>query len=128
LEYLVSTELFRQRLDSWVLSVTRSHQRASPDLIYRFWSAWPDPAEQRSIAAFLDRETGRIDRLAAKKRELIERLASGCGPHPTLRLACSRGNSQPRSIAKLGLARKRLPSSVSVHEWRQTGELRAAVS
>lgn len=32
------------------------------------------PAEQRSIAAFLDRETGRVDRLVAKKRELIERL------------------------------------------------------
>ncbi len=32
------------------------------------------PAEQRAIAAFLDRETGRVDRLVAKKRELIERL------------------------------------------------------
>ena len=31
-------------------------------------------AEQRAIAAFLDRETGRVDRLVAKKRELIERL------------------------------------------------------
>ena len=31
-------------------------------------------AEQRAITAFLDRETGRIDRLVAKKRELIERL------------------------------------------------------
>ncbi len=34
----------------------------------------PDLAEQRAIKAFLDRETGRVDRLAAKKRELIERL------------------------------------------------------
>jgi type I restriction enzyme S subunit len=34
----------------------------------------PDPPEQRAIAAFLDRETGRIDRLVTKKRELIERL------------------------------------------------------
>ena len=32
------------------------------------------PAEQRAIAAFLDRETGRVDRLVAKKRELIVRL------------------------------------------------------
>jgi type I restriction enzyme S subunit len=32
------------------------------------------PAEQTAIAAFLDRETGRVDRLVAKKRELIERL------------------------------------------------------
>jgi len=34
----------------------------------------PPPAEQRAIAAFLDRETARVDRLMAKKRELIERL------------------------------------------------------
>jgi type I restriction enzyme S subunit len=34
----------------------------------------PDHAEQQAIAAFLDRETGRVDRLVAKKRELIERL------------------------------------------------------
>jgi type I restriction enzyme S subunit len=36
--------------------------------------ALPDPAEQRAVAAFLDWETGRVDRLVAKKRELIERL------------------------------------------------------
>jgi type I restriction enzyme S subunit len=34
----------------------------------------PDRAEQRAIAAFLYRETGRMDALVAKKRELIERL------------------------------------------------------
>lgn len=32
------------------------------------------PTEQQAIAAYLDRETGRLDRLVAKKRELIERL------------------------------------------------------
>jgi type I restriction enzyme S subunit len=74
LEYLVSSEVFRQRLDSWVQSVTRSHQRANPEHIYRFWTAWPSEAEQRTIATFLDRETERIDTLVAKKRELIERL------------------------------------------------------
>lgn len=36
--------------------------------------ALPTPAEQRAIAAFLDRETNRIDTLIAKKRELVERL------------------------------------------------------
>jgi type I restriction enzyme S subunit len=36
--------------------------------------ALPPVAEQRAIAAFLDRETGRMDALVAKKRELIERL------------------------------------------------------
>ena len=34
----------------------------------------PPPAEQRAIAAFLDRETERIDALVEKKRLLIERL------------------------------------------------------
>jgi type I restriction enzyme S subunit len=74
LEYLTRSELFRQGLDSKVQSVTRSHQRANPADIYKFWNAWPTLEDQRSIAAFLDRETGRVDRLVAKKRELIERL------------------------------------------------------
>ena len=34
----------------------------------------PTLAEQRAIAAFLDQETGQVDRLVAKKRKLIERL------------------------------------------------------
>ncbi len=34
----------------------------------------PERPEQDAIAAFLDRETGKIDRLVAKKRELIEKL------------------------------------------------------
>lgn len=34
----------------------------------------PPRAEQQAIAAFLDRETLRLDQLASKKRELIERL------------------------------------------------------
>lgn len=74
LKYLVSSELFRQRLDSWVQSVTRSHQRARPEEIYRFWYAWPEPDEQRAIADFLDRETVKIDTLVDKKRALINRL------------------------------------------------------
>ncbi len=48
--------------------------RASWDFIGNCVLPIAPPAEQRSIAAFLDRETGRVDRLVAKKRELIERL------------------------------------------------------
>lgn len=36
--------------------------------------ALPRPPEQTAIAAYLDRETGRIDELVGEKRELIERL------------------------------------------------------
>lgn len=35
----------------------------------------PEPSEQRAIAAFLDRETARIDALIAKEQRLIELLA-----------------------------------------------------
>ncbi len=74
LEYLTRSELFRQGLDSKVQSVTRSHQRANPADIYKFWNAWPTLEDQRAIAAYLDRETERLDRLVGRKRELIERL------------------------------------------------------
>jgi type I restriction enzyme, S subunit len=74
LAYFTQTEPFRQELDSKVQSVTRSHQRAAPDDIYKFWAAWPSLPEQTAIADFLDRETGRIDKLVAKKRRLIELL------------------------------------------------------
>lgn len=48
--------------------------RASWDFIGNCVLPIAPPVEQRAIAAFLDRETGRVDRLMAKKRELIERL------------------------------------------------------
>lgn len=38
------------------------------------WIPLPDLPEQKTIANFLDRETGRIDRLIIRKQELIERL------------------------------------------------------
>lgn len=44
------------------------------DTVGSIVAGFPGPAEQRAISAFLDRETGRVDRLVAKKRELIERL------------------------------------------------------
>lgn len=74
LYYFTQSELFRQGLDSKVQSVTRSHQRAAPEDIYKFWAAWPTSDEQSTIADFLDRETGRIDTLVAKKRRLIALL------------------------------------------------------
>lgn len=74
LNYFVQTELFRQGLDSKVQSVTRSHQRASPEDVYKFWAAWPLLSEQTAIANFLDSETGRIDTLIARNKKLIALL------------------------------------------------------
>jgi len=48
-------------------AVTTSHVGDLPQLL-------PDGPEQRAIAAFLDRETARIDALVAKKERLIELL------------------------------------------------------
>jgi restriction endonuclease S subunit len=45
-------------------------QQVVKDLIV----ALPAPNEQEAIAAFLDRETARIDALAAKVRDAIDRL------------------------------------------------------
>jgi len=74
LEYVSNSEQYRQSLDSKVQSVTRSHQRANPADIYKFWNAWPPLPEQKAIVRFLCQQTGQIDALVTKKRELIERL------------------------------------------------------
>ena len=61
-------------LSARVESATRSHQRCSPDDISKLPISWPSIAEQRAIAAFLDRETAKIDALVARKERLIELL------------------------------------------------------
>ncbi len=49
-------------------------QRVTEDFIKDWRQAWPPLTEQQFIAAFLDRETGKIDALVEKKRRLIELL------------------------------------------------------
>jgi type I restriction enzyme S subunit len=65
-----------QSFAAW--SVLESDRVAMPkinrDTINELRMPVPPKAEQSAIAAFLDLETGRVDRLVAKKRELIERL------------------------------------------------------
>jgi type I restriction enzyme S subunit len=72
--YLFLAESTRQRLSAVVRSATRSHQRAEVAEIVKIWHGVPSVPEQRAIAAFLDRETARIDALVAKKERLIELL------------------------------------------------------
>lgn len=73
-EYSFRSEGVRQYLDSTVESVTRSHQRAKPNFIRKLRWCWPPVQEQWAIAAFLDRETARIDILVDKKKRQIELL------------------------------------------------------
>jgi type I restriction enzyme S subunit len=74
LQYLVLSEEYKQELDSKVASVTKSHQRANPADIYKFWYCWPTDNEQTAIADFLDRETAKIDELVSEQHKLIELL------------------------------------------------------
>ncbi len=55
-------------------SVTAAQPGIAAEMIRGLRIPVPPLAEQRAIATFLDRVTGRVDRLVAKKRELIERL------------------------------------------------------
>jgi type I restriction enzyme, S subunit len=49
-------------------------RRISVEKVSRLLVLLPPAAEQAAIAAFLDVETGRMDRLVEKRRELVERL------------------------------------------------------
>nr|WP_167203153.1 restriction endonuclease subunit S [Kribbella shirazensis] len=62
LMYVLLAENVRQELDSMVQSVTRSHQRVSPEQILRLKVALPPFEEQWRIVNFLDSATSRIDR------------------------------------------------------------------
>jgi type I restriction enzyme S subunit len=72
LRYALLSEGFIKLVDSSTYG--SKMPRASWDFIGNCVLPIAPPAEQRAIAEFLDRETGRVDRLVAKKRELIERL------------------------------------------------------
>jgi len=60
----------------WLESLTYGTKmpRVSPEQVSNSFMPAPPPAEQRVIAAFLDRETAKIDALVAKKKMLIEML------------------------------------------------------
>jgi type I restriction enzyme S subunit len=72
--YLYSAETTRQNLSRIVRSATRSHQRAEISDITKMWHPVPPLEEQKTIAAFLDKETERVEALVAKKERLIQVL------------------------------------------------------
>ena len=72
--YYYLSEHVRLELSARVESATRSHQRCSPEDISKLPALWPSIPEQMAIAAFLDRETAKIDGLVARKERLIELL------------------------------------------------------
>ncbi len=72
LVFLFSSKRYLEYVESLVRGGTRD--RISRSMLGAIRIPTPPVLEQRTIAAFLDRETERIDALVTKKRLLIERL------------------------------------------------------
>lgn len=73
LYYLTVAQPFRA-LGAAAMYGAGGQKRVPEDFIKNFPAPLPPLAEQRAIAAFLDRQTARIDALIEKKRRLIELL------------------------------------------------------
>ena len=71
--YLTFSDHFR-RIGTASMFGAGGQKRISDDFIRNFRHPVPGLSEQRAITAFLDRETARIDGLAARKERLIELL------------------------------------------------------
>ena len=73
--FLIYSMSSRRYLE-WVGSLVRgsTRDRVSRSMLGSFAVPFPPHAEQRTIAAFLDRETAKIDARVAKKERLIELL------------------------------------------------------
>ncbi|MCY3692047.1 MAG: restriction endonuclease subunit S [Chloroflexota bacterium] len=71
--YLTLTDSFR-RLGEAEMYGAGGQKRVPESFITNLKHPIPPPPEQRTIAAFLDRETARIDALVVKKERLIELL------------------------------------------------------
>jgi type I restriction enzyme M protein len=69
--YWLGSEPVRQVLTGATISVTRSQQRANPEVLTKSWVKFPCRDTQTKIADYVDTETARIDALIGKKRQLI---------------------------------------------------------
>lgn len=70
----VHAALYAGRLNYPAIKQTTGIQNLDSSAYLDTPAPFPPTEEQRTIAAYLDRETGRIDELVGKKRDLIERL------------------------------------------------------
>ncbi len=65
---------FVTRHELWSIATGSTYEAVSVDEVSSMTLPVPSKIEQRSIASFLDRETGRIDKLIEKKQRQIELL------------------------------------------------------
>lgn len=71
LNYLLRTDIYTGLFKRWSTGVIDSRLRLYPDVFGALPIVVPPPSEQSAIAAFLDHETAKIDRLIAKQERLI---------------------------------------------------------
>lgn len=74
IHYLVRSDEYVGLFAAWSYGVIPSRWRLYPEVFLRLPFLLPPLGEQRAIAAFLDRETARIDSLIEKKQRQIELL------------------------------------------------------
>ena len=72
--YLINSHMGRQQL-VYNSNTTTGLANLNGTILGNLLFAMPPPVEQRSIAAFLDHETAKIDSLVERKRLLLDRLA-----------------------------------------------------
>ena len=72
--YLLTTDIAFRQSGTESMTGAAGQQRVSADFVANYQIPLPPLAEQRAIAAFLERETGKIDALVSKKERLIELL------------------------------------------------------
>ena len=73
LDYLLRSSEFRRLGESYMYGAG-GQKRVPESFVRNFVSAFPPISEQQLIAAFLDRETAKIDELVAEQRRLMELL------------------------------------------------------
>ena len=74
LDYLVRTDEYTLYFKAFSSGVIDSRLRLYPNVFAQLYCGLPPLLEQQAIAAFLDRETGKIDALVAEQDRLIELL------------------------------------------------------
>ncbi len=73
LYYLSISDEFRKNGEAWMYGAG-GQKRVPDDYVKEFRFCFPPLPEQQAIAAFLDRETSKIDILSAKVKTVIEKL------------------------------------------------------
>lgn len=109
--WLLNSNVFSAFIDSQKSGVTIAH--LYQNVFVEFCYPTPPLTEQQAIASFLDRETGRVNRLMAKKRKLIELLQEK--RNAVISSAVTRG--LPSAVARAAGLKENPPLKHSGIEW-----------